>query len=771
VHHFARETASGDDGAVQKIFGMTHRSLPRLCAALCGLSPGAVLAADAIAIVEVRVERATVYTAGVQVLISDDDNRDASIGVRVRALGETEWITAPPLFRVWPETVGISVPEQLAGSIFDLAPGTQYEVELHVVDPDGVDDTQIVMVSTRALPADPATPNTVAVADPATLTAALAVAAPGDVITLAPGVYAGNFAINASGTPQDPIVIRGEDAVNVIIDGGGCTGCNVLEIYGSHVHLENLTIAHAERGLRFQGDGATGNVARRVRFEDVQNGIGSRANQTDFYVCDNDVRGRLTWPWVFEGDASTHWDDRGIDLNGDGHVICHNRIQGFGDPILNLAEGHRAFDVHGNDVLDCFDGIETDRGTGNVRVFRNRWTNVDSAISIQPINGGPLYVLRNELVNVVSEQIKMKMTGGEPSGSIIVHNTFVSGDLALNLQTPITGHNFVVENNLFVGPQTLTGNRTVEWTAGIDGGVFDANGYFPDGGFWFGVVGGNNRLYDSFAAAMASGEVEGDGVLLGAPIFASGVVGPTDEMLAAVAASLELAEGSNAIDAGHVWAGIGDAFEGAGPDLGARERGCQAPSFGPRPVEDEDVVARVNCPTEMPGGTDDGGSDDAGSDDGADDTGGSASASASAGSATAGDDAGGGTVASAGDTGAGSGAGNEGDGGCGCRTTEGKWVAGVPWIAVVLVRRRRRRGAHGVAVADSKASQRRVATYVALRPHARNAVRASRSVHRATPTSCSRPLCPPTTPDAMGSTRGAGDVLPACDRAASCADA
>jgi hypothetical protein len=657
---------------------------------LAVLVPGTVVAADAIAVVEVVVERATEHTAGVQVLVSDDDNRDATIEVRVREVGAAEWIAAPPLFRVWPETVGIAVPAQHAGSIFDLSPGTDYEVELHVVDPDGVDETQMVMVSTRALPREPAAPNAVAVADAGALVGALSAAAAGDVITLAPGTYAGNFSISASGTAENPIVIRGEDAAAVVIDGEGCTGCNVLEIYGSHVHLEDLTIAHAERALRFQGEGTTANAVRRVIIEDVQHGIGSRPGQTDFHVCDNEIVGRLAWPWVFDGDASSHWDDRGVDLNGDGHVVCHNRIVGFGDPIVNLTEGYRAFDVYGNDIVDCFDGIETDRGTGNVRVFRNRWTNVDSAISIQPINGGPLYIVRNELVNVVSEQIKMKMTGGEPSGSIVLHNTFVSGDLALNLQTPITGHNFVIENNLFVGPAALTGARTVEWTAGVDGGVFDANGYFPDGGFWFGVVDGSNRVYDSFAAAMASGEVEGDGVLLDEPIFAAGIVGPADEMAAAGAVDLELADGSNAIDAGHARAGIGDAFMGAGPDLGAREVGCAAPSFGPRAREDADVVARVNCPDETPGDTGDGGSDDADSEGGVDETGGDGSATASAGddaTASADDGVDDGTVGSADDTSAG-GADDDARGGCGCSTDRASQAG---WIALVLLACRRQK--------------------------------------------------------------------------------
>ena len=42
-------------------------------------------------------------------------------------------------------------------------------------------------------------------------------------------------------------------------------------------------------------------------------------------------------------------------------------------------------------------GVELDRGEGNVRLFHNRFTNVFTAVSIQPVYGGPTYVLRNQV--------------------------------------------------------------------------------------------------------------------------------------------------------------------------------------------------------------------------------------------------------------------------------------------------------------------------------------------------------------------------------------
>lgn len=623
--------------------------------ALLAAAPAARAQAD-LELVEVRVDPPTLHTVGVQVLIEGDDDFDAAITVRIRRTGDDEWRAAPPLFRVRPETVSEPVAAQFAGSAFDLAPGTDYEVELHAVDPDGLDDTRTVDATTRPVPAaEPAHPRAVAVGDADQLRAALAAAEPGDVISLADGTYAGSFTLDASGTAEDPIVLRG--GPGAVLDGGGCDGCNVLEVYGSHVHVEDVTLEHATRALRFLGAGATGNVARRLRIRDVVHGIGSSTDQTGFTICDNRIEGRLVWPWTFDEDATSHWDDRGVDMNGSGHVVCHNLIRGFGDPVVNKHRLVRAWDVYGNDIRDAYDGTELDEGEGNVRLFGNRYTNVMAPISIQPVFGGPAYVLRNVLYNVPDEQIKLKSLGGteEPSGALVYHNTFVSPELALNLQTPITQHNFIVANNLFVGPAALAGARTVDWTAEIDGGRFDNNGYFPDGGFWFGVVGGDSRIYDSFAAVLEAGEVEPNGLLLARPIFADDFVGPDGDGTAeGEPPDFALADGSGAIDRGEVVPGLNDRFIGDGPDLGAREAGCAAPVYGPRPAGMEAITNAVNCSA-----------DDDGIDPAAD--------------AGPGDDD---------DDGE-----QDGDGGCGCRVGHrgAPTAAFVTLIALLLALSRRRR--------------------------------------------------------------------------------
>jgi chondroitinase B-like protein len=567
--------------------------------------PARVLAqaADALVITSVSLDPPTLHMLGVQMLIGGDQNRNARVAVRYRPAGSTGWRDGPPLFRVLPETVTQTVPEQLAGTIFDLAPDTAYEIELHATDADGpVDQLRLLTGRTRPVPRrDPASAIAITVNSATTFQSALSSAQPGHVIALADGVYAGAFFLFASGTAANPIVIRGQSASGAILDGQNCAGCNVLEVYGSYVHVESLTLRNAVRALRFLGTGTRNNVARRLTITNVVHGIAQGTNQRDFYIADNVIDGRLAWPWAFDADASSHWDDRGVAVHGDGHVVCHNRIRGFGDPMITMKVLARAIDFYGNDILDTFDGTELDYGGGNVRAIHNRWTNVAAGVSLQPVYGGPAYVLRNVLLNVVDEQIKLKSVGGtdEPSGALVYHNTFVSPALALNLQTPITGHNFKVMNNLFVGPRTLAGSRAVEWTAGVDRGEFDFDGYFPDGGFWLGKVGGVNQVFPNFASLQASGVFETGGGLLTEPIFAAGFVGPVDGTVRHDPADFTLASASNAVDGGSLLAGVNQSFRGGAPDLGALESGCPIPTYGPRPIGREHLAAAVDCRTDL----------------------------------------------------------------------------------------------------------------------------------------------------------------------------
>jgi hypothetical protein len=223
----------------------------------------------------------------------------------------------------------------------------------------------------------------------------MAAAKPGDVITLADGRYDGTYSLRSAGTAENPIVIRGASQDGVILDGGGCASCNVLEVYGAgFVHIERLTLQNANRGLRFQTQAAEANVVRRVRIRDTRLGIGAQADQKDFYIADNILEGRLTWPAVYTDDNGARSNDDGIRVQGFGHVIAHNRISGYGDAMKVEQDGSRAVDFYGNEILSAYDnGVELDSSEANARCLRNRFTNTYATLSVQPVYGGPAYLI------------------------------------------------------------------------------------------------------------------------------------------------------------------------------------------------------------------------------------------------------------------------------------------------------------------------------------------------------------------------------------------
>jgi hypothetical protein len=540
------------------------------------------------------MDRSTVITLGVRWPLTGDDNFNAKVTVRYRT-GAGVFRDAMPLFRVHPElvTAGGAVSE-FAGSIFDLAPGTAYDIELTAHDPDGGDMTTIVQGITRPVPAtDPLHPRAVAVTDATSLQAALAAAKPGDVITLAPGTYAGEFTLNASGTANDPIVIRGADRDTVILDGGNA-GSNVLAVEGSYTHVERLTLQHDIRALRFHGMAATSNVVRRVHARDVVLGFGSNPNQQDFYLCDNLLEGRLHWPQVYSDDQGIHANDDGLHVEGDGHVVCHNTVTGFGDAMKVEQTLARAVDFYGNDVNGSYDNaIELDQTSGNSRCFRNRYVNTFMPISFQPIFGGPAYAIRNVVLNAVVEQDKLH---NATVGVLILNNTFVGAAYAFQVLDGTTPRELVIENNIWMGPSPAPGGLTVNWDQPLDPPTYtvDSNGWYPDGRFHFGT-GVTGKNYANFAAVQAGGAYEPHGRVLGTPIFASGLTAPASYKTALTPTDATLAPRSDAIDHGMVLPNVTDGYQGAAPDLGAQETGCPVPIYGVRPEGIDESNEPIGC--------------------------------------------------------------------------------------------------------------------------------------------------------------------------------
>ena len=81
-----------------------------------------------------HVEHPTLLNLGFEWAITGDANRNATVSVQFRAVGETAWRAALPLVRIGGENIyrrrenlDYTVPDGFAGSILNLQPGTEYE--------------------------------------------------------------------------------------------------------------------------------------------------------------------------------------------------------------------------------------------------------------------------------------------------------------------------------------------------------------------------------------------------------------------------------------------------------------------------------------------------------------------------------------------------------------------------------------------------------------------------------------------------------------------
>ena len=580
-------------------------------------------------------------------ILSGDNNYNASVLVSYRKAGKTSWKQALPLLRVRPETIFrgddaeettpplLQVPEQFAGSIVGLEPGTRYEIKLTIQDADGVNvPTLFTTLATRPLPkAEPSVPRVIHVATMRTWQAALDTADPGDVIKVANGTYSGTLQVTRSGTAKNPIFIRGQSRDGVVLnavnmDAGVLIHTSTDGPPVENVTLENFTIEGSSLGIRVLG---TRNIViRRLLIADVAKGINAtsyveetqRSHSNDnLTVTDTRLQGRVVWP---QRDQSV-WNNEGIVLEGTGHVISYNTLSGFGDSLgIEICYGgsnpdnycplypapnretirNRSIDFYGNDILwGGDDGIELDFAERNVRAFDNRIANSSMGISIAPVWGGPVYVFRNVMYNVADRIFKLN---NYPTGFYIFHNTSVRNGIGMSQPSKtqqLNGMKFF--NNLIVGTDNPVHSvlRLTTWLV-MDSSTnnsveIDYNGWFPNGAFVFlhdnlGVPPTydpfGNSVYADVATLAGNTPFEHHGVALTPPIFknADHVLGPISAPPLSAPADLRPNQRSGAVDTGVILPNINDHYRGVGPDLGAIELGRPQPSYGVREHDPED---------------------------------------------------------------------------------------------------------------------------------------------------------------------------------------
>jgi hypothetical protein len=341
------------------------------------------------------VEHPTLRNLGFEWQIRGDANRNATVAVQFRPVGESGWRQALPLVRIGGEHVyrrrehlDYTVPDGFAGSILNLQPGTEYECRFRLTDPDGASGQleQTVRVRTRSEPQPSKEGRTLHVYPPdyqgprqePSFTSLLQAyygaglgdwnvvwerrAQPGDTILMHAGLYKpdrlnyvdpmmtpfdGTMSLTLKGTPEKPITIQAAGDGEVIFDGAG--NHRLFDVMASRYHIfDGLTIRDTDVAI-FAGQkevlGAVGLAVKNCRFERVGFGVWTEyAGSRDFYIADNLFLGRddryrlIGWTgpmWASAGAYGSHplTSYYAVKVYGPGHVIARNAIAYFHDGI------------------------------------------------------------------------------------------------------------------------------------------------------------------------------------------------------------------------------------------------------------------------------------------------------------------------------------------------------------------------------------------------------------------------------------------------------
>ena len=365
--------------------------IPLLC-----LLTAAAYAQEATQAGRFTVEHPTLHNLGFEWSITGDANRNASVSVSFRKVGDSAWREALPLVRIGGERVfrtrehlDYTVPDGFAGSILNLESGTEYECRFELTDPDGAsgDTNQLVRVTTRSEPqpfeggeirhvyppdheGEKLEPHFTSLLQ-AYYGAGLGdwnvvwerPVKPGDSIVVHAGLYRndrlnyvdpmmtpfdGTNWLTIKATAEKPITIRAAGDGDAVFDGAG--NHRLFDVSASAYHIfDGLTFRGTDIAIfaGFKGvGGAVGLTVKNCRFEDIGFGVWTEyAGSSDFYIADNIFLGRIEQRNLLVGWTGPLWRSAGpygshevrsyyaVKVYGPGHVIAHNAVAYFHDGI------------------------------------------------------------------------------------------------------------------------------------------------------------------------------------------------------------------------------------------------------------------------------------------------------------------------------------------------------------------------------------------------------------------------------------------------------
>jgi hypothetical protein len=437
-----------------------------------------------------------------------------------------------------------------SGSLFDLKPGTLYEINLKLKDPDGGSAEKTVEARTRPVPQ---------------------IAGQAEIVEIAPGNYDTLF--TRSGVPEKPVVYR--------CSTGAATFKFIDIAHKQWVYIKGLTVTNpVHDGFGISLSGSSDCMISGCFITASYGIVAYLPGATNCYISDNVVTGKSVWS------VETLYLDpdnqgEGIQITGPGNVICFNKVSGYRDGISLMEDQHAVNqtcdDIYNNDVdIATDDGIEADFCFSNCRVLRNRVTNCFVGLSSQPCLGGPNYFVRNVLYNVIHASFKLQRYS---QGDVVLHNTVVKLGTGMTSKSPMDYAFF--RNNLTIGGPV----GTINW-----GGWGAGNPYASDvkdpgihSNFDYDAVGVTGTPYIAKIGNQNFNEAEPHGVeqITMEETF-PGIQFPYNPFPRRPVPDLRPSSKSKVKDAAVRISNINDHFSGNAPDCGAYEAGELLPHYGPR---------------------------------------------------------------------------------------------------------------------------------------------------------------------------------------------
>jgi Bacterial Ig-like domain (group 3) len=256
----------------------------------------------------------------------------------------------------------------------------------------------------------------------------------------------------------------------------------------------------------------------------------------------------------------------------DGGAKHFNDGMGGEDNFSTTGFPNRDSDIYGNTIQNTWDdGIESEGGNNNVRIWGNYINNTATGIATTATSVGPVYIFRNVFNrNKFYEKVACDGDDRQPF--------FKSGsDSSLG-----DGRRYIFHNTMLQAQQSgcsygLGGGAGIGGTgsAQLINNTFSMNNIYhlwkPNSAFYQVGV-GNLFQNDMFNGSAGASEING---INATPSYAAGN-GWSSESSGAYA----LASGTPGYDTAVRIPNFNDAFVGAGPDVGAAEAGAGAMKFG-----------------------------------------------------------------------------------------------------------------------------------------------------------------------------------------------